>query len=150
MVATIGPPLLEVAARIGATKFNFVVDTGSSVSIIPPNLINGTTINASPVKLSSADGKCITCHGESIIDVSIPALRRKYNWNFVIADTCNALLGADFLSHFNILVDCKAKKIIDKITSLCVPYKEDCNLKIQQITINNVTEQSIIHIFYID
>lgn len=45
-------------------------------------------------------------------------LRRDYEWAFIVADVDQPILGADFLSHHNLLVDLKASKLVDKTTTL--------------------------------
>ena len=140
-MATVGPPLLQVAARFGATKVDMIIDTGAAVSIIPPNIVNGITLNKSPVKLTAADGQNIPCHGESLLEISIPSLRRKFTWNFIIAETTHPLLGADFLTHFNLIVDCKSKKLIDNLTSFKVKASE-CTANVLQLHINSDKSQN--------
>ena len=116
--ATSGLPLIEVAARVGHADITFIVDTGASVSLIPPQQLAGHHINPTAVTLSSAGGERIATHGEVTLPVSLPKLRREFRWTFVIADVSSALLGNDFLSHYGILVDCASGSIIDSTTSL--------------------------------
>jgi hypothetical protein len=40
---------------------------------------------------------------------------------FVVADVTQPLIGADFLSNFGLLVDCKNNRLLDAITSLPAP-----------------------------
>ena len=60
-----GPPLFKVAARIGSINVDFVVCTGASISILPLHLSGGLLLNLTAVRLSSADGSGIACHGEA-------------------------------------------------------------------------------------
>ncbi|GFT54945.1 transposon Tf2-8 polyprotein [Trichonephila clavipes] len=39
-------------------------------------------------------------------------LRRPFIWTFIIADVSSPIIGADFLKHFNLLIDLKKKGII--------------------------------------
>jgi hypothetical protein len=48
-------------------------------------------------------------------------LRRDFTWRFVVADVTQPLTGADFLSHYGLLVDCKEKRLLDGVTSLSAP-----------------------------
>lgn len=93
-----------------------VVDTGAAVSILPVKYSKGLVLSPTPVKLLSASGQTISCHGQCLIDVHIPELRRTFSWKFVIAETVHCLLGLDFLSHHNLIVDCKRRKLWDTIT----------------------------------
>ena len=94
------------------------MDTGASVSLIPPRKLTGHHVKPTAVVLSSAGGERIATHGEVTLTVILPKLRREFKWTFVIADVCTALLGNDFLSHYAILVDCASGSLIDSTTSL--------------------------------
>jgi len=39
-------------------------------------------------------------------------------WSFVIADISKPIIGADFLAHFNLMVDLKNRRLIDQVTGL--------------------------------
>ncbi|XP_039968116.1 uncharacterized protein LOC120779808 [Bactrocera tryoni] len=43
--------------------------------------------------------------------------RRQYSWNFVIADVSQAIIGTDFLSHFNLAVNLRQRRLIDDVTN---------------------------------
>ncbi|GFX00375.1 retrovirus-related Pol polyprotein from transposon opus [Trichonephila clavipes] len=45
-------------------------------------------------------------------------LRRPFIWTFIIADVSSPIIGADFLKHFNLLIDLKKKRLVDVETSL--------------------------------
>ena len=114
------PPLLEITARIGATRFKFVIDTGASVSILPSTLANGIDLTPTPISISSASGERISCLGQASLDVKIPCLRRAFQWTFVIADVTKPLLGFDFLNKFGLTIDCKNKSVHDSLTERTV------------------------------
>lgn len=133
MTAT-NPPLLTVAATIGAAKIKFVLDTGSSITILPKCYANGIFMNDTNVKLSSASGQQIKCYGEATLNLKICELRREFTWQFFIADVTHPLLGMDFLSHFDLMIDCKNKKLLDKTTKLAAKT-ENCNIKVMSIDI---------------
>jgi hypothetical protein len=40
-----------------------------------------------------------------------------------VADVTQPLIGADFLSHYGLLVDCKYKRLLDGVTSLSAPVQ---------------------------
>jgi hypothetical protein len=48
-------------------------------------------------------------------------LRQDFTWWFVVADVTHPLITADFLSHFDLLVDCRNNCLLDGVTSLSVP-----------------------------
>eukprot|EP00794_Sanderia_malayensis_P013216 gene13216-biopygen10539 len=43
-----------------------------------------------------------------------------FHWIFILADVSTAILGADFLAHFNLKVDVRQRKLIDETTSLAI------------------------------
>ena len=45
-------------------------------------------------------------------------LRRSFRWQFIIADIQSAIIGADFLTHFGLLIDLRTKRLTDSITDL--------------------------------
>lgn len=44
-------------------------------------------------------------------------LRRPFKWSFIIADVQTAIIGADLLTHHNLLIDLKNQRLIDPLTS---------------------------------
>ncbi|XP_025835993.1 uncharacterized protein LOC112906301 [Agrilus planipennis] len=44
--------------------------------------------------------------------------RRQFTWRFVVADVSKPITGAEFLSHFGLLVDMKNKRLLDSTTHL--------------------------------
>nr|VZI11626.1 unnamed protein product [Spirometra erinaceieuropaei] len=48
------------------------------------------------------------------------SLCRSFTWIFVIADVPHAIFGSDFLSEFDLLVDCRRARLLDRITGLSV------------------------------
>ncbi|XP_036148380.1 uncharacterized protein LOC105840895 [Monomorium pharaonis] len=50
-------------------------------------------------------------------------LRRKFQWQFYVADVGRPIIGADFLRHFNLLVDLNTRRLLDNSTQLAVPEK---------------------------
>lgn len=45
-------------------------------------------------------------------------LRRDFSWNFVVAAVDKPIIGADFLSHYGLLVDCRNQRLLDSVTNL--------------------------------
>ena len=45
-------------------------------------------------------------------------LRRRFCWNFLVADVKTAIIGADFLSFFGVLVDLQHRRLVDAKTKL--------------------------------
>ncbi|GBP26297.1 Retrovirus-related Pol polyprotein from transposon 412 [Eumeta japonica] len=64
-----------------------------------------------------SNGTEIKTYGLKTLIVDL-GLRRSFRWTFVIADVKQPILGADFLSHFKLLVDLSNRKIVDQVTKL--------------------------------
>lgn len=47
-------------------------------------------------------------------------LRRQFRWIFIVADVKMAILGIDFLHHFDLLVDTRRRRLLDNTTNLAV------------------------------
>lgn len=97
--------------------FNFLIDTGANISVIPVTKKQKLSTSCSDYKLFAANNTQIKTYGTRTFNVNLN-LRRPYRWTFVIADVSQPILGADFLEHHNLIVDLRAKKLIDKQTNL--------------------------------
>lgn len=96
------------------TNVSYLIDTGADV--LP---FNRTTGNCKPttVKLFAANGTEIKIYGETTLKVNL-GLRREFIWNFVIADVTTPIIGADFITHFGLLIDLAQNRMIDTFTGL--------------------------------
>ena len=88
----------------------FLVDSGASLSVFPGP---GST-SSDGVRLHTADGSLMYCSGTRITPLyfSCGSDSRFYSWNFQLALVSVPLLGADFLQHFNLLVDVKGHWLV--------------------------------------
>lgn len=66
--------------------------------------------------------------------------RWKYNWIFVVTDVTQAILGADFLTHHNLLVDLRRKRLVDEETRMCSPGQL---IRVPTPTISTIDRASI-------
>ena len=62
----------------------------------------------------TADGSPMVCSGTKInpLPFSCGKDSKVYTWTFQLAPVSVPLLGADFLEHFNLLVDIKGRKVV--------------------------------------
>lgn len=110
LVSTSKTRLLQIFDK--STQLTFLIDTGSSYSIVPPTADEKIT----PVpNLRAANGSVINSYGTRTLTVDL-GLNRQFNWLFLIADVTSPIIGADFLAHFNISVHLSAKIINDQTT----------------------------------
>ncbi|GFY13471.1 retrovirus-related Pol polyprotein from transposon 297 [Trichonephila clavipes] len=94
----------------------FLIDSGSEICVIPPS----PTMNKSPqsnFSLFAANNTKIPAYGMVRKELNL-GLRRPFIWTFIIADVLSPIIGADFLKHFNLLIDLKKKRLVDVETSL--------------------------------
>ena len=69
--------------------------------------------------LEAANKSTIYTYGQKSVTLDL-GLRRSFRWIFVIADVRSAIIGADFLDHFALIVDVKRRRLTDSTTSLCI------------------------------
>ncbi|GFW76091.1 retrovirus-related Pol polyprotein from transposon opus [Trichonephila clavipes] len=94
----------------------FLIDSGSEICVIPPS----PTMNKSRqsnFSLFAANNTKIPAYGMVRKELNL-GLRRPFIWTFIIADVSYPIIGADFLKHFNLLIDLKKKRLVDVETSL--------------------------------
>ncbi|GFT95036.1 retrovirus-related Pol polyprotein from transposon 17.6 [Trichonephila clavipes] len=97
----------------------FLIDSGSEICVIPPS----PTMNKPPqsnFSLFAANNTKIPAYGMVRKELNL-GLRRPFIWTFIIADVSSPIIGADFLKHFNLLIDLKKKRLVDVETSLFTP-----------------------------
>ena len=101
------------------SKVPYLIDTGADFSILPARYRDKHCAYFPRFALQTASGSNIKLFGEKTIDVNL-GLRRSFRWTFLVANVTNAILGADFLGHYKLLVDVSGKKLIDTLTSVSV------------------------------
>lgn len=102
------------------SKLSFLVDTGANVSVLPINLVNRSRCDKNvDFTLYAANGTKIDTYGTHTMTLNL-RLRRAFTWTFIVATVKQPILGADFLSHFGLLVDLSSRKLIDNETKLNV------------------------------
>ena len=80
-----------------------LVNTGASTSVFPHSRITTGTLSATRHHLVGAGGARIDCYGSRLIPLQFA--RRRYTWDFEIADVKKPILGADFLTAHGLMVD---------------------------------------------
>ena len=76
------------------------------------------------------------CFGKVIVNIGIPGLHCSYTWTVVVMDTINLLLGADFLCHYGLILDCCNGRLINE-TIHCYIQGGQITAQIQNIMVNN-------------
>ena len=98
------------------TGCRFLIDTGADLSVVP--VTNKFTKSSdSNLTLFAANGSPIHTYGSRVLHLDF-GLRRTFKWSFVVAGVDKAIIGADFLRSFGLLVDLKGRRLVDSVTSL--------------------------------
>nr|VZI48326.1 unnamed protein product [Spirometra erinaceieuropaei] len=115
-----------------ATRRRFLVDTGAQISVVPPTAAD-RRFPSPGLHLQAANYSQIPTFGNLSLTLNI-GLRRSLTWIFVSADVPHAILGSDFLAEFDLLVDCRRARLLDRTTSLFVrgltPFTTPTNLSV--------------------
>lgn len=98
------------------TRVDFLVDTGADLCVFPRKMVRGRR-QRSTYELSAANGTVIHTYGTETLSLDL-GLRRTFTWRFVLADVARPIIGADFLSHYGLLVDLRNRRLVDQATSL--------------------------------
>ncbi|XP_064485982.1 uncharacterized protein LOC135398507 [Ornithodoros turicata] len=102
----------------GCSGTRFLVDTGAEVCVIPASADD--IRRCAPLNtLQAVNATPITTFGEKLVTLNL-GLRRVFRWVFILAKVPHAILGADFLAHFGLLVDMSRRRLIDTTTNLSV------------------------------
>ena len=88
------------------------------MSVVPPTRLERQRPRQS-FHLQAANRSTITTFGERSLTLDL-GLRRTCRWVFVIADVQQPIIGADFLRHFNLLVDMRLCRLLDSMTKVTV------------------------------
>ncbi|BHF66484.1 hypothetical protein SprV_0200950100 [Sparganum proliferum] len=115
-----------------ATRRRFLVDTGAQISVVPPTAADHR-FPSPGLHLQAANCSPIPTFGSLSLTLNI-GLRRSFTWIFVIAAVPHAILGSDFLAEFDLLVDCRRARLLDRTTGLFVrgltPFTAPTNLSV--------------------
>ena len=95
------------------------MDTDAFRSILPPSRHNNPTLQPSSAALVAANGTSIHTYGEQEVNIRLSG--QTYIWTFIIADVRHPLLGADFLSHYSLVVDVARHRLLNTDTYTSVP-----------------------------
>lgn len=99
------------------TKIQFLVDTGSDLCVFPRSALKQRRPRTTDFDLFAANGSPIAMYGFQQMELDL-GLRRAFSWRFTVADVTKAIIGVDFLSFYDLMVDCRNKRLIDNKTTL--------------------------------
>nr|XP_050029947.1 uncharacterized protein LOC126525987 [Dermacentor andersoni] len=91
----------------------FLVDTGAEVSVVPASPADRKRPCAAP--LQAVNNTTIPMYGQRSLSLDL-GFKRTFRWIFVVADVKFAILGADFLRNFGLLVDVRNRRLQDPLS----------------------------------
>lgn len=97
------------------SRMQFLIDTGSDLCVVPRG--NWPVGKSTEYTLTAANGTPIQTYGTVTLHLDL-GLRRDFVWHFVVANVGKPIIGADFIAHYGLLVDCKNGRLIDNLTTL--------------------------------
>lgn len=100
------------------SKQEFLVDSGADISVFPA----GRADKSSPdhhSPLIAANGTKIRTYGRKLLTLHFGS--QDFTWHFTLADINKPILGADFFSHYNLLIDVASKCLIQATTWERIP-----------------------------
>lgn len=71
------------------------------------------------MKLYAANSTIFNTYGQHLLSINL-GLRRDIQWPFIVANVGTAIIGADLISHYGLIIDLKRARIMDPITQLHV------------------------------
>jgi cleavage and polyadenylation specificity factor subunit 1 len=101
-------PSARLLVKDTKTNTTFLVDTGACISVIPPRKEDLTQVE--DINLTAANGSRIATYGERLLTLDF-GLHQPLQWVFTIAEVQQPILGADFLAHYNIIVNMANKTL---------------------------------------
>nr|VZH89088.1 unnamed protein product [Spirometra erinaceieuropaei] len=129
-----------------ATRGRFLVDTGAQINMVPPTAAD-RRFPSPGLHLQAANCSPIPTFDSLSLTLNI-GLRRSFTWIFVIADVPHAILGSDFLAEFDLLVDCRRARLLDRTTGLFVrgltPFTAPTNLSVLDTDIASLFRQLLL------
>ena len=111
-IIDIAGKLLKVNCK--RTNFDFLVDTGAAVSIIPYN----NSANNPDGHLWAANNSLIPTFGTVVLDIDI-GFEKVFSHEFIKADIRTPILGVDFLKKHNMIVDIPNGRLLDTRSKVC-------------------------------
>ena len=102
-------PRQAVSPQNEELQWCFLIDTSATFSILPSKGPAARNLGSLP-SLKSAGSQAIACFGEQALLLVFGGQR--FEWNFLLADMGNPLIGAKFLRHHHLVVDLHAGHLI--------------------------------------
>ena len=97
-------PLIYLQDSLSSRRF--FINSGASVSVFPAPR---SSSSSSGVKLLTADGSSLSCLGSRVIPLQFG--NHRFEWPFQLAPVAIPILGANFLKHYNLLLNVSNQRV---------------------------------------
>lgn len=106
---------IRLFVRDRNNNLSLLVDSGSTLSLLPRSIFS-KPLQVASLQLHAANQSVIHTYGRVMLTMDL-GLRKQLTWPFIIADVHNAILGADMLDHYGLLVDVKRRRLVSTLTN---------------------------------
>jgi hypothetical protein len=128
----IGHNFIPIPAPMACRKTTAGVVHHRQVQQAPvPNRHGFGSLACSSSSSSHSTGRVLTTTSARLMALPSPptdgcfsASTRDFTWRFVVADVTQSLIGADLLSHFSLLMDCRNNRLVDGVTVCSCPSRQ--------------------------
>lgn len=103
----------------------FLIDTGAALSLLPIRKIR-TETDQPAYDLVAANGTPIATYGTESRRLTLTS-DHTFHWDFLVADVGQPILGADFLSAHDLLVDTRRRRLQHQPSSSYLPAVPYCS-----------------------
>ena len=93
------------------SKMSFLFDTDAGLCVYPRSRLRELRTHSS-FGLFAANGTTVRTYRCITLRLDF-GLQREFSWRFVVADVTGPIIGSDFLSFYNLLVDVRRRRLID-------------------------------------
>ena len=94
---------------------SFLVDTGADISLLPVDGFNKPT--PAQLKLLAANNTLMPTYGFKKLKLDL-GFNHDIEWSFCLTTVPYAIIGADLIYHFGLLVDLRKRLLIERATLL--------------------------------
>jgi len=103
-------------------RVDFIIDSGAERSVIPSEIVPSALVQPSTITLKGVGGEKLDVYGHISAKVQVKALRRNFNVSFIVTKT-KPILGADFLTSYNLSLNMKQQTLVDPLAGIKAELK---------------------------
>ena len=101
---------------------NFLIDTGAAVSVLPISKFPPDQHQDGPSQLFTASQQPMKTYGTKTLSFRLKDVDDIFCWKFIVTDVSEGIIGADFLAHHELLVDCSRGRVYKMCTANAITH----------------------------